>query len=374
MKRRKILIFTEYFLPGYKAGGPIRSIYNLAKVLSNEYLIYIITKDRDIGENKSYDNIKTDEIIEFEGFRVLYLSTVNTGSVQKAISNIEPDVIYLNGLFSKFTQIILFLKKMKRINQNLILAPRGEVQPNALQMKSLKKKIYMFVAKIFSLHDDIVFHSTDKTETVNIEKQLNTSEIYEISNISMPLQKFAALSKKKNQLNIIFLSRIRDNKNLMFALSVLKDFDFDICFDIYGPIEDKSYWEKCQAMINKLPKNIKCKYYGSVKPEDVASTMRKYHCKLLPTKTENFGHVIAESMFAGVVPIISDQTPWLDLEKEQAGWDIALDDIDAYKKAVEDIYDMDEDEYEKLSKSTMLYVEKKLDISKVKQDYIELFK
>ncbi len=188
----------------------------------------------------------------------------------------------------------------------------------------------------------------------------------------MPIQRYEPLKKNKEELKVIFLSRIRDNKNLKFALDILKDFDFEITFGIYGPIEDDDYWKQCQHMIKQLPSNIKCKYYGSVKPEDIASTMRKYHCLLLPTMTENFGHVIAESMFSGVVPIISDQTPWLDLKKKQAGWDISLENKDGYKKAIETLYNMG-DEYAELSKNTMSYVEKRLNIEKMKKDYIDLF-
>ena len=373
MKNKKLLIFTEYFLPGYKAGGPIRSIYNLARILSKDFDVYVIAKDRDIGDTKPYENIEIDSMLKYEDFHIYYLSKSDKNSILNIIRNINADTIYINSFFSKTSQIILYLNKLNIIQKKLVLAPRGELQPNALQIKGFKKKVYSFFTKTINFYDGIIFHATDKTETLNIRKYFKVNDIVEISNISMPVHRYGPLVKNKDELNVIFLSRIRDNKNLKFALDILKDFDFGITFGIYGPIEDDDYWKQCQNMIKKLPSNIKCKYYGSVKPENIASTMRKYHCLLLPTMTENFGHVIAESMFAGVVPIISDQTPWLDLKKKQAGWDIPLDNKNGYKKAIETLYHMG-DEYTELSKNTMSYIEKRLNIEKIKKGYIDLFK
>ena len=45
---------------------------------------------------------------------------------------------------------------------------------------------------------------------------------------------------------------------------------------------------------------------------------------VLPTKTENFGHAIYESMACGLPVLISDKTPWHNLEKNKAGFDLSL--------------------------------------------------
>ena len=51
-------------------------------------------------------------------------------------------------------------------------------------------------------------------------------------------------------------------KNLLYALEVLDEIDIKINFDIWGPISDKDYWEKCQEKISNLPENIMVKYMG----------------------------------------------------------------------------------------------------------------
>lgn len=44
----------------------------------------------------------------------------------------------------------------------------------------------------------------------------------------------------------------------------------------------------------------------------------------VPTKGENFGHVFIEALSAGVPILVSDKTPWRDLEAKGVGWDISL--------------------------------------------------
>jgi len=52
-------IFTTIgsYLPGYKAGGPIRSVANLIDALGDDFEFRVVTSDRDLGEDKAYDGI-----------------------------------------------------------------------------------------------------------------------------------------------------------------------------------------------------------------------------------------------------------------------------------------------------------------------------
>ncbi|MBI9061941.1 MAG: hypothetical protein JEZ14_08115 [Marinilabiliaceae bacterium] len=47
MPKKKILIFIDWFLPGYKAGGPVRSMANMVEYLMEEYDFFIVTRNTD---------------------------------------------------------------------------------------------------------------------------------------------------------------------------------------------------------------------------------------------------------------------------------------------------------------------------------------
>jgi glycosyltransferase involved in cell wall biosynthesis len=60
-------------------------------------------------------------------------------------------------------------------------------------------------------------------------------------------------------------------------------------------------------------------YLGSVFGENKWSVIRRAGFVVLPSFTENFGVVIAESMAAGVPIITTNQTPWSVLNSSESG-------------------------------------------------------
>lgn len=367
----KIIIFADSFLPGFKGGGPITSISNLVSLLNKSFNILICTSNHDFGETEPYKDIVYDKITKYQEYNVIYLSKMDKRNILKVIEEFDPDMIYLNSFFSTTTQIVMFLNKFN-FKKRLIVAPRGELQDNALNIKKTKKSIYLYIYKFLGLYKDIYFHSTDTIETTSIKHIFNIDTIVELQN-AVKINKFEPLIKQKNELKIIFVSRVSRKKNLHFALNILNDIKFNIIFDIYGPKEDKEYWDECQCIINSLPNNIKVSYKGSLAQNKIVEKMREYHAFLFPTLSENFGHVIVESMQAGLVPIISDQTPWLDLDEINAGWDIPLTNERLYIKAIEELYIMEGEKYTKKSLAIMKYIQDKLDMKKLTKDYIDFF-
>jgi glycosyltransferase involved in cell wall biosynthesis len=368
---KKILIFTEFFLPGFKGGGPITSISNLVSLLNDKFDITICTRDRDFRDTEPYKNIVSNKTTKHKEYKVIYLSEMKKQYIVKVIDDCTPDLVYLNGFFPKTTQIVMYVNKL-RLKKTLIVAPRGELQENALNIKKTKKSLYLFLYKLLGLYKNIHFHSTDKIETISIKNMFNVDAITELHN-AVTIHKFSPLTKQNNELKLVSVSRISRKKNLHYALNILRTIKHNIIFDIYGPKEDIDYWRKCQDIIDKLPKNISVRYKGSLAQNEIVSKMREYHAFLFPTLSENFGHVIVEAMQVGLVPIISDQTPWLKLEDLNAGWDINLEDDKKYIKVIEELYAMGNKEYTNKSLATIDYIRDRLDMKKLTKDYIEFF-
>ena len=113
-------------------------------------------------------------------------------------------------------------------------------------------------------------------------------------------------------------------KNLDGALRILHDVKSKVLFDIIGPQEDARYWSECEALIKSLPPNVQATYLGPISPEQVFDTLSRYDIFLFPSRGENYGHVIAESISVGTRVLVSQFTPWRDLESEGLGWDLDL--------------------------------------------------
>lgn len=104
-KPGKILVFVDWYEPGFKAGGPIRSCVNFVHHMKDSYSLFVFTSDRDMGDGQAYPDVKTDQWIHAETrFELFYASPqfLNWGKIRRMINEISPDFIYLNSMFSIF--------------------------------------------------------------------------------------------------------------------------------------------------------------------------------------------------------------------------------------------------------------------------------
>ena len=72
-QRPSILAFNKFYLPGYRAGGPIRTLANMVDRLSDDFAFRIVTLDRDAGEREPYPGVVRDTWLAVGRAQVLYL-------------------------------------------------------------------------------------------------------------------------------------------------------------------------------------------------------------------------------------------------------------------------------------------------------------
>ena len=254
----------------------------------------------------------------------------------------------------------------------MLLAPRGELCKGAMRFKWYKKVPYIIALKAMGLTQNVFWQSTSEEETKAIKRWMNTTDdrIYELCNIPS-CSRGRCLQKEKNvgEGKFIFLSRIHPKKNLLKAIEFFHGIKGKAVFDIYGPIEDREYWEYCESEIKKLPQNIKVEYKGMVAHEDVHDTFSRYDAFLFPTFSENYGHVIAESLIAGTAVITSNQTPWLDLEELGIGWVIPIMQEEGYIRAINVIIASSQKDMECIAEKATSYVNNKFEYERLRKLY-----
>lgn len=376
--KKTILILCDWFLPGYLAGGPIQSIANLTDQLKEEVHFKIITTDRDFKSSQAYSNIKTNCWTTFEGREVFYVSpeNLNTEFILNIVKGTAHDAMYLNSLFSKlFTIAPLGWKKKGLISSKIILAPRGMLGDGALAIKPVKKQLFLVYAKFSGLFKNIIWQSTSAQETAEIKKRISaTTLISEISNLPKKSTGTKDLQKNVGELKLCFISRISEKKNLNFAIDILKEIkNHKIIFDVYGPIEDNVYWNASLENAKSLPNTVSFSYKGVLEPTQIGSTLSNYHALLLPTKNENYGHIIVEALQHARPVILSDQTPWRNLEKVMVGFDISLSDKDKFANAINAYCQLSQTEFNNHTQHCLSFIDKALNLNLIKKAYLNLF-
>lgn len=372
INKPKILIFIDWFLPGYKAGGPIKSVSNIVNSLHLDVDFLIVTSDRDLNETAAYENIQLNTILRKDHFSIIYLTPDERDAwIKNHLNTVHYDGYYFNSLFSKKFTIKPLSILNKLGNKKIIVAPRGMLGKGALSIKPLKKKLFLFVAKLIGTYKSVIWHATNEDERNDIQLVFGSKASAIIaSNISLCVIDKKEIIKKNNDLKLVFFSRISPKKNLLYALDLMKELD-NVSLDIYGSIEDHTYWNKCKELIGN--NNIKASYKGEILPINVTSVLSNYHFFILPTLHENYGHVIVEALTAGCGLIISNNTPWKQLKQKKIGWEIELQNKTEFITTLKKCLEMDQYDYNVIRNNCYSFVKQEINTSKEIEDTKQLF-
>lgn len=346
----KILLFTGFYFPGFKGGGPIKTIQNMVHSLGGDLSFNIFTLDRDLGDSVSYTGILPNTWQAIHNAKIFYTAPGIKCILNawKVIRFSQPAVINLNSFFSLYFSIIpLLFSKINCPQVPVLIGPRGEFSQGALKLKYTKKRIFIWFAINTGLYSHVIWHASTEHEADDIRRVIGQNARIRIAtDIACPVESIQLSMRLPNSpLRIIFISRISPMKNLLGAIGCLQNVKVPVVFDVYGPTEDSAYWSECQVAIKNLPATVNFKYMGALFPAQVPDVLSKYDLFLLPTLGENFGHAIAEALGVGLPVLISDKTPWRDLNQKLLGWDLPLNKPSRFVECIEDCYHKPVDEY-----------------------------
>ncbi|HEX6095623.1 MAG TPA: glycosyltransferase family 4 protein [Thermoanaerobaculia bacterium] len=348
--RTRILLVLAWYLPGFRGGGSIRTVANLIEYLGDQYDFLILTSDRDWRSSAPYDGIRTGEWTQVGKARVRYLEPREWSlrRLARLMRSVPYDVLYLNSLFSPDATIRpLLLRRFGALpSAPVILGPRGELAPGAMSTSTWKKRAWLAAARALRLLRGILWQASTAAESADIRRALGDVEIAEALDCSPDYRDWPGYAvrapKAPGRARICFVSRIAPVKNVEFALRLFEGMEGDVTLDLYGPIDHPEYWARCESVIAALPPNVRVAYRGAVEYADLGHLLATYDLFLLPTLGENFGHTILEALAAGCPVLVSDRTPWRDLEASGVGWDVPLDDAEAFRRALRTVIAMDE--------------------------------
>jgi len=338
-----VLTFVAYYLPGFKSGGPVRSIANIVEHLGDKIDFRIVTADRDLMDIEPYPNITVNDWNINGKAQVFYASPGNrtVHRFAQLILETPHDALYLNSFFDPvFTFKPLVSRALRLIPERpIFIAPRGEFSEKALKLKAWKKRPYIWITRALGFYRNVTWQASSENETEDIHLVLGRTAEHVVVAPNLPSQLAEeAIEKCVHELvgpmKIVFLSRITPKKNLVFALRVLTQVNVPVEFTIYGPIEDRAYWQRCQNIIVGFRSHIIIRYGGVIPHPKVLNILAKHDLFFLPTLGENYGHVIYEALVAGLQVLISDKTPWRNLQELGVGWDLPLDEPGAFARVI----------------------------------------
>lgn len=375
--KKNILIILGRYLPGYKGGGPGRSIVNLVECLGDEYNFRVVAFDRDLGDTEPYSTVKISDWNTVGKAEVYYVPPKGyTFSLLKKLYKTS-DMVYLCGCFNNYAIKTLLLKRLGILKKPVVVAAMGLFSPMEFKIKYKKKKLFTTVFNMTGMFKRISWSVTSEMEIDEIKQQVKTYNNFSIAQDLPRIVKnqISVKKKEKNYLKVAFLSRISRKKNLVYVAHILQNIpvQYSINFSIYGPVENQEYWNECLIELDKVQNNVIWEYKGQVESNLVVDTFRGEHIFLFPTLGENYGHVIQEALSAGCPCILSNQTPWLDLQEYGVGKAISLDNMEDFVAEIIRYASMDNVEFQSASNKALNYVIKKSNVDEISSGYKNLF-
>ena len=259
------------------------------------------------------------------------------------------DVIHNNSLWM-YSNVyghwaIRELKRKGLKVPKLVNAPRGTLAVWSLKHHRLQKKLFGWYAQNAALAATDMWHATCEKEYEEIRAQGYRQPVAIVPvGIEVPSPK-SPDSGGDGRRKVVFFGRLHQVKavdRLVQAWERLtaqgKREGWELV--IAGP--DGGVRNELEGYVaeKKIPK---VSFVGEINGPSKYEFLSAADIYVLPSHTENFGVTVAEALSCGTPVVVSQGTPWKDVEKERCGkW--VVNDVDSLAAAMGEMMGMTDDE------------------------------
>jgi glycosyltransferase involved in cell wall biosynthesis len=316
----RLLIVTPYFYPGTAAGGPITSWVNLVSKHAHSRSISVFTADRDFGASAPYQDT-SPPTTELAAVRVSYVNPSRPDFVNRlyrAVTSREVDAVIVTGIWSmRFSLLPCVLASFGPHTAPLFVAPRGDLQPEALLHHAWRKKLVGVISRRALRYCGATLVAASDTEVSACEAW--SPKVPVVLGVNVPRTVEFARSTHHPRLRVLVAGRIHPHKGLHHAIAALDMMRHPVHLTICGPVEDPEYWRSCVTALDRVASHMDWEYLGRLSADALADQMRQADVLLQLSVSENFSHVVAEALQAGCSVVVSDSIPWATDLPAEAG-------------------------------------------------------
>ncbi len=323
---------------GESGGGPPRSVSQLCNALGELDVSIGISTRVDPGD----PIVPLSEKIHLSGLQPLsksLLGRLSATDFEDALSssNMESpiSVVHQHGLWMAASHAVTNFSFQNKIP--LVLAPRGMLEPWAINNSKWKKKLAWMLYQKRDLEKVGVFHATAHSEAESIRRLGFKQPIAVIPNgVELPelraeggerraeiggnFQVSGIESHFSQKRTALFLSRINPKKGLPMLLDAWKKLAPDGWRLVIAGNDDSNHLPELERKIAELGLSDQVELVGPLFGDDKEQAYLNADLFVLPSYSENFGIVVTEALGYQVPVLTTTGCPWQELETEQCGW------------------------------------------------------
>ena len=311
---------------GESGGGPPRSVSQLCNALCRqESSIGIVTA---VESNDPIVPLDARiQLTTLEGRSTSFCDRLRAADFGGALDRIDQSIpisaVHQHGIWLRSShEVIQFAHENKL---PLIVAPRGMLEPWAINYKKWKKKLAWMLYQKRDLSRVTAFHATSHSEAESIRRLGFKQPVAVIPNgVQLPEAidyeggKVGRLEGDRK--TALFLSRINPKKGLPMLLDAWKKLAPDNWLLVIAGNDDSNHLPVLERKIEELGLSEQVKLVGPLFGEAKEQAYLNADLFLLPSYSENFGIVVTEALSYQLPVLTTTSCPWHELESECCGW------------------------------------------------------
>ena len=356
----RICLVSSSFYPATFYGGPISATWDLSKKLAeNGCEIYVSTTNAN-GDKKL--SVECNHFLEKEkNVFVKYYNEQITNKFSLSFlfgiwSDIKKsDIVYIQYLFHYTVLFSLIFSVIQE--KKIVVCPRGSFSVFTLNNKLPFIKLLWLNFFIKPMVDKIIWQASSYLEKSDILNKFPNADV-NIINDGVDYESFQnSITVSRNELINNFTGvTSNDVSSIFFSMGRLhKIKGFDVLIDAFNLFLEKDKYAKLiiaggddgvgkqlRNQIKKLNLGSSVFLIGAINFEDKKLLLNNCDYFTLASEFESFGIVIAEALSCGKPVVISNKTPWKDIQINNCG--ILADNEknsfnDAFSKIINEKYD-----------------------------------
>jgi glycosyltransferase involved in cell wall biosynthesis len=321
-----VLHIIPSFFPATYFGGPIVSTKGLCDALQTipEVNIRVLTTDSAGPGKLERHKVDSIPVIFPAGYQVFYcprnLGLDISWSLFTSIWNSLrwADVVHLTGVYSSPT--IPTLLACKLLDVPVVWSPRGSLQRWQGSTRPRLKRVWEFVCNSLINPERVVLHVTSKGEYDSSSVRINHASSTIIPNgVNLPELGTSRIWRPNGALRILYMGRLHPIKGIENLLTAMVDSRIPYTTLVVCGDGEPSYLTLLHNYVISLKLQGRVTFAGEVKAEAKLAAFAAADVCVVPSFTENFGMVVAESLAHAVPVVVSKGAPWAEVESRSCG-------------------------------------------------------
>ena len=333
----RVALISSSFFPAVCYGGPIYATLELSEKLSNNgFEVYVSTTNAN-GDFQL--DVNTDVFLrKAENFYVKYYNEqiknkFSFNFIFGVWSDIKlADVVYIQYIFHYTVFFAVFFSFL--LSKRVIISPRGSLSKWGLNYKHKFKKFLWLNYFIRPLVKDVTWQASSYLEKDDICRVFTNSKV-EVITDGIDFDSFQNTEElsKLDLVNLFTYGNFSFVSEVFFSMGRIHEIKgFDILIDAFNLfVRDSPHAKliiagsndgfemalKKQIISNNLSDSVFL--IGQVDHKQKCLLLRNATAFVLASRFESFGIVIAEALASGIPVIVSNKTPWIDIERNNCG-------------------------------------------------------